>query len=57
MIFLWSQKGLGGHSAPGVKTDIWVKAVGYQQLVGAVTLGGGLTSYTGLEENQNGSSG
>ena len=34
MIFLWSQKGLGGHSAPGVKTDIWVRAVGYQQLGG-----------------------
>ena len=47
MIFLWSQKGLGGHSALGVKTDIWVRAVGYQQLVGAATLGGGLTSHTG----------
>ena len=47
VIFLWSQKGLGGHSTLRVKTDIWVKAVGYQQLVGAATLGGGLTSHTG----------
>ena len=47
-----------GHSTLGVKTDNWVGAVGYQQLVEAAYLGGGLlTSYTGLEENQNGSSG
>ena len=47
-VFLWSQKCLGGHSALGVKTDILVGAVGYQQLVEAATLGGGLlTSYTG----------
>ena len=58
MIFLWSQKGLGGHSALGVKTDIWIRAVGYQQLVEAASLGGGLlTSYTGLEEDHYGSTG
>ena len=27
-----SQNSLGGHSALGVKTDIWVESVGYQQL-------------------------
>ena len=32
-VFLWSQKSPGGHSALGVKTDIWVESVGYQQLV------------------------
>jgi hypothetical protein len=31
-VCLWSQKSLGGYSALGVKTDIWVESVGYQQL-------------------------